>query len=84
MSNNQRERIAGELLSVLATKGTPDIILIDCDLQKRLSSPDRPWPFSDANEAAMFFEKLSKAGRKKYGDIAVSLKENTLELSKIE
>ena len=83
MSEKLRETVARELLTILAMKGTPDIIALDCALKKRYS-PARPWPFEDAEDAAACFKKVAAEGQKKYAGITVSVNGNILKLTKVE
>lgn len=83
MSERTREAVARELLTILAMKGTPDIIALDCELKKRYSpEPLRPWPFEDAEDAAACFKKVAAEGRKKYEGITVTTDKNILRLTK--
>lgn len=82
MSEKIRESIARELFTVLLMRGTPDIIALDCQLKKKYSSPARPWPFENVEEAAKCFRKVADSARK-YDGIAVSTDKNILRLSKI-
>lgn len=84
MSVKLKESVARELLTILAMKGTPDIIALDCHLKKRYASPARPWPFEDAEDAAITFRDVAKSAQK-YNGIAISTDDkNVLRLTKVE
>ena len=53
MSDRPKHDIAVEYLDVVSTKGTPDIIAMDCGMKARCTTPGRPWPFESAHDAAL-------------------------------
>ncbi len=71
MSDRLKRDIAVEYLDVLDMKGTPDIIAIDCGMKARCATPERPWPFEDACDAALCFQGILDANRRKYAGISV-------------
>lgn len=71
MSDSLKRNIAVEYLDVISMRGTPDILAIDCGLKRRCASPERPWPFESARDAALCFQKTLDANRKKYASITV-------------
>jgi len=71
MSDSLKHDIAVEYLDVIAMKGTPDIIAIDCALKRRCATPERPWPFEGSYNAALCFQEALDANRKKYAGISV-------------
>ena len=71
MTEKLRERIAKELLDVISLKGTPDVIAIDCELKSHCASPERPWPFENAYDAALCFQSILDDSRRKYAGVSV-------------
>lgn len=81
MSDKMRYTVARDLLDVLAMRGTPDIIALDCALKRKYSAA-RPWPFEDADDAASFFSEVIAGSQKKYVGISVRADKNILYLTK--
>lgn len=81
MSDKMRSAVARDLLDVLAMKGTPDIIALDCALKRKYATA-RPWPFEDAEDAAGFFSEIVAGNQKKYAGISVRTDRGILYLTK--
>lgn len=84
MSGTLKHDIAVEYLDVISMRGTPDIIAIDCGMKKRCATPERPWPFENAYDAALCFHEVLDSNRKKYAGIVVNVdvERNLLALRK--
>lgn len=84
MSENLKHDIAVEYLDVISMRGTPDVLAIDCSLKRRCASPERPWPFESARDAALCFHEVLDANRRKYAGIVVNvdIERNLLALRK--
>ena len=73
-----RESVARDLLTVISLKGTPDVILLDCELKTKYASPHRPWPYSSPEDALACFQKVAAEGQKKYAGIEVSIEKDVI------
>lgn len=71
MSNALKHDIAVEYLDIISMRSTPDVLAIDCGLKRRCASPERPWPFDSARDAALCFQKALDANRRKYAGVTV-------------
>ena len=85
MSENKlRESVAREMLTVMTLPGVPPVVLMDCDLKAKYASPQRPWPYTSAEDALACFRKVAAEGKKKYAGIKLSVvKESILRLEKV-
>lgn len=66
-----KRNIAVEYLDVISMRGTPDVLAIDCSLKRRCASPERPWPFENARDAALCFQEALDVNRRKYTGVTV-------------
>lgn len=84
MSDNLKCNIAVEYLDVISMRGTPDIVAIDCGLKSRCATPEYPWPFENAYDAALCFQEALDANRRKYAGIVINVdvERNLLALRK--
>ena len=84
MSDSLKQELVSELLDVISMRGTPDIIAIDCEMKARCATPERPWPFESACDAALCFYEVLDANRRKYADIVINVdvERNLLALRK--
>lgn len=84
MTEKLRKDIASELIEIVSRKNTPDIIAIDCELKNRCASPERPWPFESAYDAALYFQSILDDDRRKYAGVSViaDIERNLLALRK--
>lgn len=71
MSDSLKHNIVMEYLDVISMRGTPDVLAIDCSLKRRCASPERPWPFESAHDAALCFHEVLDANRRKYAGVTV-------------